>query len=184
MSDSPLAAIAAELDAIAIPYMVVGSFASMLHGEPRTTQDLDLVIDPTVEQLDALLARLDPAKYYFDRDVALDALSRRSMFNVIDIGTAWKIDLVIRKDRAFSIEELQRRRVVVMMGVRVAAATAEDTIVAKLEWAKQGASTRQLVDVAGILRVRRESLDLTYLQRWVEALDLADEWARARALVT
>jgi hypothetical protein len=61
-----------------------------LHGEPRTTQGLDLVIDPTAEQLDALLALLDCAKYYFDRDVAIDAPRRRSMFKVIDFETAWK----------------------------------------------------------------------------------------------
>jgi hypothetical protein len=183
MSDALLAAIAAQLDAAAIPHMVVGSFASTLHGEPRTTQDLDVVIDPTAEQLETFLARLDPATYYFDRDVAIEALRRRSMFNVIEIGTAWKVDLIIRKDRPFSLEELRRRRVVEMMGVRVAAATAEDTIIAKLEWAQQGSSDRQLVDVAGILRIRGDAIDIAYVERWVTSLDLEAVWARARSLV-
>jgi hypothetical protein len=183
MSDALLAAIAAELDAAAIPHMIVGSFASTLHGEPRTTQDLDVVIDPTAEQLDAFLARLDRAKYYFDRDVAIEALRRRSMFNLIEIDSAWKVDLIIRKDRPFSLEELRRRCVVEMMGVQVAAATAEDTIIAKLEWAQQGSSDRQLVDVAGILRVRGGVIDIAYVERWVEALGLEHVWARARALV-
>ena len=163
--------------------MVVGSFASMFHGEPRTTQDLDVVIDPTPDQLDALLDRLDPATYYFDRDVAIEALRRRSMFNVIDIDTAWKIDFIVRKDRPFSVEELQRRRVVTLLGVSVAAATAEDTIVAKLEWAKQSASNRQLSDVAGILRARRDTIDLAYVERWVRTLDLLAVWVQARSLV-
>jgi hypothetical protein len=61
--------------------------------------------------------------------------------------------------------------VVTLLGVRVAAATAKDTIVAKLEWAKQGASNRQLVDVAGILRLRLATIDLAYVERWVSALD-------------
>lgn len=182
MSGTLLASISAELDAIGIPYMVVGSFASTLHGEPRTTQDLDLVIDPSGEQFEALLGRLDPNTYYFDRDVARDAWRRRSMFNIIEIASAWKIDFIIRKQRPFSIEELARRRVVTILGVAATAATAEDTIIAKLEWAKLGASDRQLVDVAGILRQRRDSLDSGYVQRWVDALGLEDVWARALSL--
>jgi hypothetical protein len=68
-----------------------------------------------------------------------------------------------------------------MLGTNVATATAEDTIIAKLEWAKQGASDRQLDDVAGILRVRGKSLDLPYVEGWVEALDLSEQWQRAQS---
>ncbi len=70
-----------------VPYMVVGSFASTAHGEPRTTRDLDLVIAPSLAQLDGVVGALDPALFYVDRDVARDALRRRSMFNVIEITT-------------------------------------------------------------------------------------------------
>src|SRR5687768_4478546 len=92
-----------------IDYMVVGSFASSVHGVPRTTHDLDLVIDPSPAQLATFVAALDPDLYYVDADVARDALQRRSMFNVIDTYSGWKVDFVIRKDRPFSIEELERR---------------------------------------------------------------------------
>jgi hypothetical protein len=88
------------------------------------------------------------------------------------MNTAWKVDLVIRKDRPFSVLELRRRVVLPIADVDVPTATAEDTIIAKLEWAKLGASERQLVDVAGILRVRSATLDLTYVEHWVEELDL------------
>jgi hypothetical protein len=93
---------------------------------------------------------IDVERFYVDADVARDALRRRSMFNVIDMTTAWKVDLVIRKNRAFSIEELQRRSIETIVGVDAPTATAEDTIIAKLEWAKAGSSERQLRDVAGI----------------------------------
>jgi hypothetical protein len=169
------------LDQIGIPYMVVGSFASTAHGEPRSTQDLDIVIDPSLDQLNELLSTLDLDHYYVDPDVARDAHRRRSMFNVIEIATAWKLDLIVRKDRAFSIEELQRRQVTKILGHGVATATAEDTIIAKLEWAKHGASDRQLDDVAGILRVRGSELDIPYVERWVAELGLTEQWTRARA---
>jgi hypothetical protein len=105
------------------------------------------------------------------------------MFNVIEMATAWKVDLVIRKSRAFSIEELRRRSVVAMFGIDVATATAEDTAIAKLEWAQDGASDRQIEDVAGILRVRGPELDVAYIERWVAELGLAEQWQRARAAV-
>jgi hypothetical protein len=170
------------IDSCGIPHMVVGSFASMIHGEPRTTQDLDVVIDPGAQQLEQLLQGLPSERYYVDADVARDARKRRSMFNVIDMHTGWKLDLIIRKARPFSIEELRRRTKVTIRGVPVAAATAEDTIVAKLEWSKAGSSERQLEDVAGILRVRGPELDLAYIERWVDELDLREQWDRARRL--
>lgn len=178
----PLREIKALLEAAGIPYMVVGSFASTIHGEPRTTRDLDLVVDPTPAALDHFLAHLDLDAFYVDPDVARDALRRRGMFNVIDMRSAWKVDLVIRRDRPFSREELARRTDQELLGVVVPTASAEDTIIAKLEWAQQGASERQLGDVVGILRVRGASLDLAYIQRWVDALGLEDRWERARAL--
>lgn len=68
-----------------------------------------------------------------------------------------------------------------IVGVGVPMASAEDTISPKLEWAALGSSDRQLDDVAGILRVRGDSLDTPYIQRWVVALGLDDLWQRARA---
>jgi hypothetical protein len=165
-----------------IPYMVVGSAAGTFHGHPRSTIDLDIVIDPTASQLQQLLQRLPPERFYADPDVARDALRHRGMFNVIDMLTGWKIDLIIRKARPFSIEELKRRQRGTIFGVEVDTATAEDTIVAKLEWAKTGNSERQLHDVAAILK--NNAVDLAYVERWIDELELRAEWDRARSLAT
>jgi hypothetical protein len=163
--------------------MVVGSFVSSTYGEPRSTYDLDLVIDPTHEQLEQFLSHLSKERYYVDDDVARDALRRRSMFNIIEMESAWKLDLVIRQARAFSVEELRRRQRISILGVEVAAATPEDTIIAKLEWSQRAASDRQLDDVSGILRVGGAALDLAYIERWVDELGLREEWTRALAKV-
>jgi hypothetical protein len=175
-----LARLAALLEAAGIPYMIAGSFASTFHGVARATQDLDLVVDPTGTALDTFLASLDPDVYYVDPDTARDALRRRAQFNVIDMTTGWKADLIIRKARPFSIEELARRQPAELMGTRTYVATAEDSIIAKLEWAKQSDSTRQLRDVAGIVAMRGNALDLEYVERWVSELGLEVEWARVR----
>src|SRR5258707_9535329 len=99
-----LARLAGKLTEAGIPHMVVGSFASSFHGIPRSSQDLDLVIDPRADSLQRFLASLPPAEYYADADAALDALRRRGQFNVIDMATAWKADLIVRKARAFSVQ--------------------------------------------------------------------------------
>ncbi|HEY5922958.1 MAG TPA: hypothetical protein VIV11_14865 [Kofleriaceae bacterium] len=170
------------MTSLGIPYMVVGSFAGMAHGLSRTTLDLDVVIDPTADQLEQLLERFADDRYYVDTDVARDARRRRTMFNVIDQHSGWKLDLIIRKARRFSVDELARRVDTTIHGVVVATATAEDTIVAKLEWSKAGASERQLEDVAAIVRARGKALDLDYIERWVDELELREQWGRARKL--
>jgi hypothetical protein len=174
--------IATALQAAAIPHMVVGSFASSAHGVPRTTMDLDLVIAPSADALDAFVRGLDPERFYVDvdADAARDALARRSMFNVIDMATAWKVDLIIRKDRPFSALELSRRAPRTIAEVEVPTASAEDTVIAKLEWSTLGGSERQLADIEGILRVVGSDLDLAYLERWIAELSLREVWERVR----
>ena len=129
--------------------MVAGSFASSAHGMPRATQDVDLVIDPpSPAALDTLIRSMAPEQYYVDLEAARDALRRRSMFNVVDLASGWKVDLILRKDRPFSRDEFARRMKLTLLDVSVFVATPEDTIVAKLEWSKlAGGSERQRRDV-------------------------------------
>lgn len=174
--------IVAQLDAAGIPHMVTGSFASTFYGTPRTTHDIDIVIDPSAAALDQLVGALSPDEYYVDLDAARDALRRRSLFNIIDMATGWKVDLIVRKDRPFSIDELARRQPAELLGVAVSVATPEDVIIAKLEWSKLAASERQLQDVAGILDLHPHDLDIAHIDRWVTELGLHSEWARARQL--
>ncbi len=136
--------IVAMLDDAAIPFMLTGSFASSLHGVTRATQDIDLVIAPTKDQIRDLVAGLPAAEYYVDLDAALEALDRQTQFNVIDLATGWKIDLVIRRDRAFSRQEFDRRIPIEYADVRLHVATAEDVIFAKLEWTKNSESRWQI----------------------------------------
>ena len=173
-----------RLEALGIPYMVAGSFASSHHGLPRATNDADLVIDPSPEALDRLVADLQAEGYYADQKAAREALRRRRQFNVIDPESAFKIDLIVRKERDFSREEFARREVREFAGVRVSIATAEDTILSKLDWArKAGGSERQLRDAAGVLRVCGARLDLVYVEKWSEALGVLDLWRTVVRLV-
>ena len=91
---------------------------------------------------------------------------------MIDLATGWKINLIIRKSRAFSHEEFRRRERVSLHDVPLFLASAEDVVISKLEWAKLAQSRRQIEDAATILRVRWDALDHPYLEKWIGELGL------------
>ena len=140
-------------------------FASAAHGQPRTTQDIDIVIDPDDErQLQSFLAQLPTTEFYFDSEAAIDAYRRRSMFNLIHKQSGWKIDLILRKRREFSRAEFKRRVAHTLMGVPVLVSTPEDTVVAKLEWSlESGGSRKQRNDILGVLMAQASTLDMPYI---------------------
>lgn len=167
------------LDQAGIPYMLTGSFASSYHGAPRATQDIDLVIAPTADQVRSLVRLLPETEYYLDAEAALDAQRRQGQFNVIDFISGWKVDLIILKSRPFSQQEFDRRRVVEFQGMTLAIASAEDVLIAKLEWAKTRESQRQIEDAVGILKIRAGELDVEYIREWVRQLRLTEQWENA-----
>jgi predicted nucleotidyltransferase len=172
--------ITAALDQSNVAYMLTGSFASAYHGTPRSTQDIDIVVEATPAQLNDLVNGLPVGQYYSDLDAALQAHKAESMFNVIDLSTGWKIDFILRKSRPFSHEEFRRRARVNLQGVSLFVASAEDILVAKLEWSRLAQSQRQIDDAAAILRARRETLDHSYIEKWTRELHLEEEWAKAQ----
>ena len=166
------------LDSSGIPHMLTGSFASSFHGTPRSTQDLDIVISPTREGLEKLLTAF-PAGSYLDRDTAFEALDRKGMFNLVEPKAGWKADFIILKGRPFSQKEFARRRNAVVFGVPVSIVSPEDLVLAKLEWAAESGSHRQVEDAAGVMRAKELELDKEYLNSWVGKLGLEPEWAKA-----
>jgi hypothetical protein len=176
-----LGRVRAALTAAKVPHMLTGSFASSVHGEPRATHDLDIVIAPTRQGLIDLLEQFPESEYYVSAEAAMAAFDRRGQFNLIDLKTGWKVDFILLKSRDFSRQELDRRRTFEVAGVEIEVASAEDALIAKLEWAKLGSSRRQIEDVAGILRMQGDHLDMEYVRQWVVALGLEDPWEAALA---
>lgn len=170
--------IIARLDAHAIPYMLVGSVAALAHGHSRSTQDFDVVIEARAGKLRTLVRSLPEERFYVAEEAAMEALEHESQFNVIDMATGWKVDLIPRKDRPFSVSEFGRRSRLDVLGEAMFVASIEDVIVAKLEWARAGGgSQRQLEDVRALLRLAGTRLERDYVERWVHELGLDEMWA-------
>lgn len=165
------------LERSGVDYMIVGSLASSAHGEPRSTQDVDVVVRLTRTDVRDLARQFPEDEFYFDGDMALDAIARGSQFNVVDMRTAWKADLIIARGE-FTHTELRRRVRVRYGDVEMWVASPEDVVVAKMDWVHQGAGGRQIEDAAGVIRTCGESFDRAYVEAWVSRLGLAREWAR------
>lgn len=172
--------IVTRLESQGIPYMLVGSMAALAHGRDRSTKDFDLVVEAGAPALRALVRSLPEDRFYASEEAALEALRYETQFNVIDMLTGWKVDLIVRKRRAFSTTEFARRIRVDVMGVPMFVASVEDVIVAKLEWAEAGGgSERQLEDVRELVKLAGARLDHAYVSQWVQRLGLAQVWDRA-----
>jgi hypothetical protein len=177
--DSFLSTIVRLLDEARVPYMLTGSLAAAYYSSPRATQDLDLVIDPTAEQVDTLVESLLAEGFYVNRDAARQAFRARGQFNVIDPESGWKADLILRKDRPFSVSEFGRRAEATLLGMEIALTSVEDLIVAKLEWSEIGDSELQRRDLAQLMESAGADLDRDYIETWVRQLGLESAWDRA-----
>jgi hypothetical protein len=168
----------ARLDRHGIPYMITGSLVSSFHGEPRATNDIDIVIHPMPARLDAFVHGLGE-NYHVNVEAAREALTSRRMFNVIDARGTWKADLIIRKDRPFSVTEFDRRRLERLPDAPVYLASPEDVLLCKLEWAAKSGSERQFRDAVGIILGQGKTLDTAYLHRWAPDLGVAPQLEQA-----
>jgi hypothetical protein len=171
------------LEHLGIPYAVGGSLASSLHGVMRSTLDVDIVADMQPEHIQPLVEALSK-EFYADDEMMRDAIEHQSSFNLIHYETAFKVDIFIRKSRAFDQMQLDRRRLSVIASdpeESVYVTSPEDTILAKLEWYRMGGevSDRQWRDLLGVLKTRAGELDLEYLRKWAAELHVSDLLERA-----
>ena len=171
------------LDALGVPYLIGGSLASAVHGVLRATLDTDLVADLRLEHAEPL-ARALGGTFYVDAESIREAVLHQRSFNVIHLETMFKVDVFVVKKRPFHHSQMERRmaQVIATDPERTAyVATAEDTILAKLESYRMGGdvSEQQWRDVLGVMKVQADRLDLAYLRQWAAQLNISDLLERA-----
>lgn len=179
---SLLIRVAAILDREGVAYMLTGSTASSIHGEPRSTHDIDLVVSLQSGAIEGLLAGFPEPDFYLSEDAIRNALRQRTMFNLIDVTTGDKVDFWMLTDEPFDQSRFGRRRPIELFGCRVFVSSPEDTILQKLHWSRRaGGSAQQQRDALAVYELQFAQLDGTYLAEWAARLGVEEELERLRA---
>lgn len=169
------------LDQAGIGYMVTGSLASTLQGEPRTTHDMDFVVAMDRADVDPFLQAFPEGPFYLDAEALRKAVEVRGMFNVIETSEGDKIDFWLLTGDGFDRSRFARRVTVELFGTQVKVSAPEDTILAKLLWAKRaGGSEKHLLDALRVYEVQAGQLDQAYLERWAARLEVEAAWRRIK----
>ena len=170
------------LESLEVRYVIGGSFASSIHGVIRASVDVDILAELAPEHV-APFCRALKGDFYVNESRVRDAVARGESFNIIELRSMFKVDVFVAAG-PFAISELERGTTELLWKdppVSARIATAEDTILAKLDWFRRGGevSERQWTDVLGVIRVRGEELDLAYLGRFASVLGVSDLLVRA-----
>jgi len=162
-----------RLNRLEVGYLLTGSMASNYWGIPRTTHDLDFVVQFPPSDVPRVVAAFE-GDYFIQESSVRSAFRPPHQFNAIDNRSALKVDFWLLRDDAFSRTMFARRVQVTILATPAWLATAEDVLLHKLYWHTLSPSDRQLGDAAGVWAVQRTNLDIAHLRRWAAELRVAE----------
>ena len=162
-----------------VEWMLTGSLVSSLQGEPRTTHDIDIVVELKTNDVERLLSEFSDERFYVQEETVRKAIAERSMFNLLDIKEGDKIDFWMLTDDSFDTSRFARRRIEDFEGLRIPVSAPEDTILAKLRWAKlSGGSEKQFTDALRVYELQYGVLNQKYLKQWAVTLGVVEAFEK------
>jgi predicted nucleotidyltransferase len=165
------------LERLAIPYMLVGSYASIAYGEPRFTRDIDIVVDIAPEKIAEFCRAFPSPEFFLSRDAVEQAVRDAFQFNVLHPASGNKIDFILPRRDDWGRTQLARRQEIMLLPDRTAiAAKPEDVIIGKMLYYAEGGSEKHLRDICGILRVSGDMVDRDEIARWANRLGVSEVW--------
>ena len=169
------------LERLRIRYFVTGAIASAAYGEPRLTNDIDIVAAMREEHIPGLLEAFPLGDFYVSEEAMKEAIQHQGQFNIIHPSSGLKIDVIIRKDSEFDRSRFSRiHRLQPAESYQANFASAEDVIIKKMEFYKEGGSEKHLRDITGILKVSGKEIDHDYIADWAKRLNLTEIWDAIR----
>jgi len=172
-------------DKLEIPYFITGSLASMLYGEPRFTNDADIVADINEHHVAGFVALFPSDEFYVDEMMIRNAIIHKHQFNIIHPATGLKIDVYIDKRDSFDKSRFDRRKKLPLTKDVIAyIASPEDVIIMKMIFYKEGGSEKHLRDIIGMLKISPEAIDKNYIVTWAKILHVTDIWDTISKRVT
>jgi hypothetical protein len=163
-------------ESLNIPYYITGGVCAIAYGDPRTTRDLDIVIECKPSEIMTMVARLEAEGFYCPPGAIEDIQSSRGrVLSVTHMQLVLNADIVLNANTDFDRSKMERRRLEAIgldESEQFWLASPEDVILAKLLWGRQSQSEKQWRDVLGVLKVQGDSLDFAYMTQWAAQLDL------------
>ncbi|HMO13602.1 MAG TPA: hypothetical protein PKD64_19310 [Pirellulaceae bacterium] len=162
---------------LGIPYFVTGSTATIAYGEPRFTNDIDVVISLNSDQAVAFCKEFNSPEYYLSESAVLSAIKLCSQFNLIHPGSGLKVDFMVAADSPFNRSRMSRaREIPVLENKSVRFASPEDAILMKLKYFQEGQSDKHIRDIRSVLKIQGDRIDYAYLNEWASQLAVTTEW--------
>jgi hypothetical protein len=160
-----------------IPYLVTGSVAAMAYGEPRLTNDIDIVAAIEERNIADLLKAFPSDEFYFNEEMVREAILHHGQFNIIHPSSGLKVDIIIKQDTPFDSSRFSRvHRIYLAESYQANFAAPEDVIIKKMEYYKEGGSEKHLRDITGILKISGQMVDGEYIAEWARHLGLTEIW--------
>jgi hypothetical protein len=159
-----------KLNRVGIAYMLTGSMSSNYWGVPRTTHDIDFVIQFEQADVSKLVTEFE-SDFFIQESSVRAALRPPYQFNALDDHSALKVDFWTLRPDPFDCEMFARRVQVALFGEKAYVSSAEDIILAKLRWNQLNPSDRQLQDIAGVISSQQDQLNFDYLRKWAGHLN-------------
>jgi hypothetical protein len=170
------------LERESVPYRVVGSMASIVYGEPRFTNDVDILIELPHEKIEALCREFPPPDFYDSEQAVRDAVERRHQFNILHIPSGLKTDMILSTETEFGKLDISQGQRIESEGFYSALfASPENVILKKLLYFKEGGSDKHLRDCASILSIQGDRIDRDYLSQWAARLGVVNELRQVEA---
>jgi hypothetical protein len=173
------------LERLHADYLVTGSVASMAYGEPRLTNDIDIVAGIDESHISGLMAAFPQDEYYISEEMIRQAILQHGQFNVIHPASGLKVDIMIKENTPFEQSRFGRiRRIFPAESYQANFASPEDVIITKMESYRAGGSEKHLRDITGILKITGEEVNRDYIAEWARRLGVSEVWESVQRRLT
>lgn len=165
------------MERLGLRYLITGSMASMAYGEPRFTNDIDILLELPDELITDFCAGFADEAFYFSEDAIREAVLTDYQFNILNRSSGLKLDFILLTHSEFDTSRISRARELEVLPQRkFKYSSPEDVILMKMYFYQEGGSEKHLRDIASMMRIQERKIDTEYIAEWSKQLNVEAIW--------